>query len=75
MIARFNEGGVNVSEKVKNILMVAFFVVVVVGYALSIVFDWGEKCAKCGKGFYNETIYVSGMDKYHDSCKPIGHYE
>ena len=55
--------------------MVAFFVVVIVGFILSCVFDWGEKCAKCGKGFYNETIYVSGMDKYHDSCKPIGHYE
>lgn len=64
------------SEKVKNILTVVFIVVVVVvGYALSIIFDWGEKCAKCGRGFYKETIYVSGMDKYHNRCKPIGHYE
>ncbi|MBE7036456.1 MAG: hypothetical protein E7403_04100 [Ruminococcaceae bacterium] len=63
------------SEKVKNILTVVFVVAIFVGFILSIVFDWGEKCAKCGKGFYKETVYVAGGEKYHNACKPIGHYE
>ena len=62
-------------EKTKNILWVVLAVVIFGGFILSCVFDWGEKCAKCGRGFYKENVYVVGQDKYHNACKPIGHYE
>lgn len=64
------------SEKVKNILTWVFLGAIVVGFILSCVFDWGEKCTKCGKGFYSgETVYLVGTDKYHNDCKPAGYYK